>query len=51
MSTIERLANDAVFLRQMQMDLATRFVMQNANVDKETARQALRKVMLWYKSR
>jgi hypothetical protein len=49
MSRLESVANTAIFERQLPFDRAVRFVTREANVARETAEQALRQVVVWYK--
>lgn len=51
MSRVEQLANEAIFVRQLKWDHATRFLMQGAGMDKASAQETLRKVMLWYRQK
>jgi hypothetical protein len=51
MSQAEQLANDAIFVRQLNWDRAIRFVMQSTRMDRASAQETLRKVMLWYRQK
>ena len=49
MSKALETANEAIFQNQMTTEQAVRYVVKNADVDTQTAKQAVQEVMTGYK--
>jgi hypothetical protein len=51
MSQVERFANEAVFILQLNTREALRYTQRNASCSEITAQNAVKQVMTWYRQK